>query len=77
MQKLEHDPEVQRKIDELVRKFEWDKKWKKEGIEEGREEGESKAKLRIAINLLYKGMSLNGVAEVTGLPLDKLKELEK
>lgn len=73
MQKLEHDPEVQRKIDELVREFEWDKKWKKEGIEEG----ELKAQLRIAINLLYKGMSLNGVAEVTGLPLDKLKELEK
>ncbi|PMB10498.1 hypothetical protein CEN49_03845, partial [Fischerella thermalis CCMEE 5273] len=31
MQRLDRDPDVQRKIDELVREFEWDKKWKAEG----------------------------------------------
>ncbi|MBP1971442.1 putative transposase/invertase (TIGR01784 family) [Virgibacillus natechei] len=55
----------------MYREFEWDKKWKKKGIEEGK----LKAQLRIALNLLSKGMPLNEVAEITGLLLNKLKQL--
>jgi hypothetical protein len=64
MQRLERDPEIQKKIDDLVRKFEWDKKWKEEG------------KLAVALKLLAKGMPLHEVAEVTGLSIEKLKQIK-
>ncbi|PMB05721.1 hypothetical protein CEN49_17475 [Fischerella thermalis CCMEE 5273] len=84
MQKLEHDPQTQKKIDELVRKFKWDKKWKeegmkegmKEGIKEGIKEGRKEEKLAVALKLLAKGMSLRDVSEVTGLSVDKLKQIK-
>jgi hypothetical protein len=76
MQKLEHDPQTQKKIDELVRKFEWDKKWKEEGLKAGREEGRKEEKLAVALKLLAKGMSLRDVSEVTGLSVEKLKQIK-
>lgn len=69
MQKLERDPQVQKKIDDLVRKFEWDKKWKAEGRKE--------EKLAVALKMLAKGMSIQDVSEVTGLSVEKLRQIKK
>ena len=71
MQKLEYDADTQKKIDEVVREFEWDKKWK----EEGKEEGSELAKVEIAKKLFEKGMSLRGIAEATGLSIETIKNL--
>jgi hypothetical protein len=68
MQRLDRDPGVQRKIDELVREFEWDKKWKAEGKLE--------RTLEIALYMLGKGMPLEDISDITGLPLDKLEEMK-
>jgi predicted transposase/invertase (TIGR01784 family) len=72
MQRLDRDPDVQRKIDELVREFAWDKKWKAEGKLEGKLE----RTLEIALHMLSKGMPLEDISDITGLPLNKLKEMK-
>ncbi|WP_211202309.1 hypothetical protein [Salicibibacter cibarius] len=77
MQKLESDPNIQKKIDHVVRKFEWDKKWKEEGREEGREEGIEKARLEMARTLLKDGSSLGYISKVTGLTIDRIKQLNQ
>jgi predicted transposase/invertase (TIGR01784 family) len=91
MQRLERDPEVQKKIDDLVRTFEWDKKWKEEGLQEGLQrglqegleqgiekgikKGMKEGKLAVALKLLAKGMPLHEVAEVTGLSMEQLEQI--
>ncbi|QQK81076.1 hypothetical protein HUG20_15005 [Salicibibacter cibi] len=67
MQKLDLDPDTQKKIDDVVKEFEWDKKWREEGSELAKEE--------IAKKLFVKGMSLEDIAEATGLSIDKINKL--
>ena len=53
----------------------------KEGIEEGREEGKSLGEYNKAVNsakiMISKGLSIELIAEVTGLAIDEIKELMK
>ncbi len=46
-----------------------------EGIEQGIEQGAEKTKIETAKKLFSMGLSLEQVAEGTGLPLEKVKEL--
>jgi predicted transposase/invertase (TIGR01784 family) len=48
---------------------------REEGWEEGREDGREEEKLIIAKNLLAKGSTLEFVHDITGLSLEKIKEL--
>jgi predicted transposase/invertase (TIGR01784 family) len=48
---------------------------KEEGLEEGMEKGMEQEKLVIAKNLLAKGSSAEFVHEITGLPLETIKEI--
>jgi len=48
---------------------------REEGWEDGLEEGMEKEKLTIAKNLISKGSTLEFVHEITGLSLEKIKEL--
>ncbi|MGL9718230.1 MAG: Rpn family recombination-promoting nuclease/putative transposase, partial [Wolbachia sp.] len=54
---------------------------KKEGIqighEKGREEGEKHAKVAVAKNSLKAGVSIDVIAEITGLSLDEIKQLRE
>jgi len=59
----EYDPEVEMRV---VRE---------EALEEGEEIGMEKEKLIIAKNLISKGLTSEFVYEITGLSLDKIKEL--
>ena len=47
------------------------------GLEQGNEEGREKARIQIAKNLLAKGSTPEFVQEITGLGLEKIKELGK
>jgi predicted transposase/invertase (TIGR01784 family) len=46
------------------------------GIEQGIEQGEDRATQKIALNLLRKNIPLETIAEVTGLSLDRLQQLQ-
>jgi predicted transposase YdaD len=48
----------------------------KEGIEIGVKEGEEKNKLKVAFNCLIKGMDIETVAEITDLPIERIKVLK-
>ena len=50
-------------------------KGRAEGEAKGRAEGEQKKAVIIAQNLLEKDMSINDVSEITGLPVEKVREL--
>ncbi|MGL9718584.1 MAG: Rpn family recombination-promoting nuclease/putative transposase [Wolbachia sp.] len=58
-----------------------EKRGKKEGIqighEKGREEGEKHAKITVAKNSLKAGVSIDVIAEITGLSLDEVKQLQE
>jgi predicted transposase/invertase (TIGR01784 family) len=45
-------------------------------IEQGIEQGESQATQKIALNLLRKNILLETIAEVTGLTIDRLQQLQ-
>ncbi|MGL9779672.1 MAG: Rpn family recombination-promoting nuclease/putative transposase, partial [Wolbachia sp.] len=45
------------------------------GHEKGREEGEKQAKIAVAKNSLKTGVSIDVIAEITGLSLDEIKRL--
>lgn len=45
------------------------------GKAEGKAEGKTEAKVEVAVKLLQSGMTLIQVAELTGLPVDHVKEL--
>jgi predicted transposase/invertase (TIGR01784 family) len=45
--------------------------------EEGKAEGEARGKSKMAIKMLKKGYSLQEVAEITEMPLDRVEELMK
>src|SRR6266550_284225 len=47
------------------------------GHEKGREEGEKQAKIAVAKNLLKAGVSIDLIAESTGLPQAEIKQLQK
>ncbi|WP_410542957.1 Rpn family recombination-promoting nuclease/putative transposase [Wolbachia endosymbiont of Tetranychus urticae] len=47
------------------------------GEERGREEGEMKAKVAVAKKSLKAGMSIDVIAEITGLSIDEIKKLQK
>jgi predicted transposase/invertase (TIGR01784 family) len=46
-------------------------------VEGAREEGEQKGKLEVAANMLSKGMDINLVTELTGIPMEDLKKLNQ
>ncbi|WP_168464252.1 Rpn family recombination-promoting nuclease/putative transposase [Wolbachia endosymbiont of Ctenocephalides felis wCfeT] len=52
-------------------------KGRKEGREEGREEGRKAREIEVAINSLKSGISVDTVAKITGLPIDKVKQLQE
>ena len=45
------------------------------GREEGRREGRSEAIIETAENMLNKNYPIDDIAEITGLPLEKIQEL--
>ncbi len=45
------------------------------GHEKGREEGEKEAKIAVAKNLLKAGVSIDIIAQTTGLTVDEVKDL--
>ena len=45
------------------------------GRAEGKEEGEKQAKIAVAKNSLKAGVSIDVIAQITGLPLDEIKKL--
>ena len=49
--------------------------WKEEGRVEGREEGREEGVVEVAINMISSGMSLEQIAQVTKLSIDKIKGL--
>ena len=51
------------------------KKGKQEGKQEGRQEGKQEGKQEIAMNLLRVGMSVEQVAQVTGLTVEQVRQL--
>jgi predicted transposase YdaD len=57
-------------------KIEGIKEGKIEGIIKGEQKGRNEGKLKIAINLLSKGMELDLVSEITNIPISKLKSLK-
>ena len=63
--------------DELTRLKMARKEGIEEGIEEGREEGGMKKALETAKAALNKGISVEIVAKITGLDIDKVRELQK
>jgi predicted transposase/invertase (TIGR01784 family) len=65
--KAELTPETGKKIMTIAELF------KAEGMEKGIE----KAKHEIAERLLAKNMDLTSIADITGLPLEKIKELKQ
>ena len=48
----------------------------KEGIDIGVKEGEEKNKLKVALNCLIKGMDIETIAEITDLPIERIKVLK-
>jgi predicted transposase/invertase (TIGR01784 family) len=46
----------------------------RDGKREGRQEGERKGKLEDARNALKEGLSMEQVARITGIPVDKLQK---
>ncbi|MGL9718172.1 MAG: Rpn family recombination-promoting nuclease/putative transposase, partial [Wolbachia sp.] len=47
------------------------------GHEKGREEGEKHAKITVAKNSLKAGVSIDVIAEITGLSLDEIEQLKE
>ncbi|QUI60447.1 Rpn family recombination-promoting nuclease/putative transposase [Wolbachia endosymbiont of Spodoptera picta] len=54
-----------------------EEKGRAEGKEEGIAEGEKQAKIAVAKNSLKAGVSIDVIAEITGLSLDKIKQLDQ
>ena len=52
------------------------KEGKEIGVKEGMKEGEEKKSLRVALNCLIKGMDIETVAEITDLPIERIKALK-
>ncbi|GFY65325.1 uncharacterized protein TNIN_38271 [Trichonephila inaurata madagascariensis] len=52
-------------------------KGREEGKQEGREEGEKQAKIAVAKNLLKAGVSVDLIAESTGLPQAEIMQLKE
>jgi predicted transposase/invertase (TIGR01784 family) len=49
---------------------------REEGREEGREEAREEEREKIALNLLLKNMPLETIAEVTGLTIEQIQQLQ-
>jgi predicted transposase/invertase (TIGR01784 family) len=49
---------------------------REEGKEIGVKEGEEKNKLKVAFNCLIKGMDIETIAEITDLPVERIKVLK-
>ena len=58
----------------------WKEEGKEVGLVEGKEvglvEGEKMNKLRVALNCLKKGMTIDLIAEITELPIDQVRLLK-
>lgn len=49
----------------------------KEGLEKGLKEGAENKAIEIALKMLENGSDVNFIADVTGLSIEKIKELKK
>ncbi|WP_419247533.1 Rpn family recombination-promoting nuclease/putative transposase [Wolbachia endosymbiont of Rhagoletis indifferens] len=82
---IAYEQEIKRILDEqavLAQKLDdATEKGREEGIligrEKGREEGEKQAKIAVAKNLLKAGVSINLIAESTGLPQAEIAQLKE
>ena len=54
----------------------WERKARQEGIQEGIQQGVQEAQETIAINLLRRGMGAEETREITGLSLERVRELQ-
>jgi predicted transposase/invertase (TIGR01784 family) len=50
--------------------------WEREGLEKGRIEGKVEERRSIALNLLRQGVSIETIAQATGLTIDQLQQLQ-
>ncbi len=48
-----------------------------QGIQQGIQQGEQQKAIETAKNMLIKNYSINEISELTGLPLEKVLELQK
>ena len=76
--------ETQKKVEELKKTYlSWSlhdsdvrREGKREGIQEGIRQGTEKTKLETARNMLLKNVgTIDQIAEITGLPEEKIKKL--
>ena len=63
----------------MVNLHEWEltERAKKQGWEEGKKEGAEQKAIETANKLMSMGLTIEQVAEGTGLPLEKVQELAK
>ena len=66
--------EEERRLNEQATTF---NEGKRQGREEGREEGEKNKAIEIARNGLRKGLSVDDVAEITGLSIEEVVSLKE
>jgi predicted transposase/invertase (TIGR01784 family) len=51
--------------------------WEAQGIEKGRQEGRQEEKLEVARNLIKINLSIEQIAEVTGLEIKSIEKLRE
>ena len=71
-----------RRLAELREKWDFDWNWsmahaKKDGIEQGKEEGAKQNKIETAKKLLLRKMSVEEIADITGLAIEEINKLLK
>lgn len=54
----------------------WEQRGMEKGIEQGRERGREEERQAIALNLIRKNLPIDTIAEVTGLSIDQLQQLQ-
>ena len=74
--RLEYEAREKAVRDHNQMMFEAKESGRKEGIEIGKEQGEYNKSIQIAKNMLQKGLTINIIAEVTGLSLAEIEALQ-
>ncbi|MDQ1266338.1 MAG: hypothetical protein QG635_1490 [Bacteroidota bacterium] len=70
---------VERNIHRMIKDFGFDKEWKEEGIQQEHERNSierEKQNIEIAIKLLSRGLTIDDVADITGLTKSQIKKLK-
>jgi predicted transposase YdaD len=63
-------------LDEREEYMEITTSWERKGIEKGRQEGRQATLEEVALNSLREGLAVEAVVKITGLPLEKVQQLQ-